>query len=336
VAQRLLGQEGADITLAENGALGVQAVTDMQPAYDAVLMDLQMPVMDGFEATRAIRQDLGLTQLPIIAMTANARPSDRAACLAAGMNDHVGKPFELDHLVATLHKHTGFVPAQGASVVPETLPAPTPVAAAAQDYPPGDLDMAGALQRVGGDEDIFSTVLQAFAKDMAQVPAQVQAHLAAEERVQAARALHTLKGLAATVGARHLSAVAARLEHQVKSGSPAHEHDAMLETLRQAIHALSQTLTPVLMRYALAQAVPVQDVAQMPALDRVKLRQDLTTLAGLLENSNLMALGVHNLVQQTFGPQLPQELKPLKEAMALLDFAGARVLCEGLIQSHCT
>jgi len=333
VAQRLLSQEGADITLAENGALGVQAVADMQPAYDAVLMDLQMPVMDGFEATRAIRQSLGQTRLPIIAMTANAMASDREACLAAGMNDHVGKPFELDSLVAKLHKHTGFVPAAG-DAVPVATPV-APAAAAALDHPPGDLDMAGALERVGGDEEMFSTVLQAFAKEMVQVPAQVQAQLAAGDLVQAARALHTLKGLAATVGARHLSAVAARLEQMAKKGAPAAEHDAMLDTLRQAIEALSGTLTPVLQRYEAAQSLTEAEASPALPLDRAQLKQDLDTLARLLRNSELVAVEVHSLVQKTFGPHLHKELVPLKEAMASLDFAGALVQCEGLIQSHC-
>jgi two-component system sensor histidine kinase/response regulator len=107
VAKGLLTQEGATVTLADNGQLGFDAVVAEQPAFDAVLMDVQMPVMDGYTATRAIRQELGLTALPIIAMTANAMASDRAACLAAGMNDHVGKPFELDHLVAMLLRITG-------------------------------------------------------------------------------------------------------------------------------------------------------------------------------------------------------------------------------------
>jgi CheY-like chemotaxis protein len=70
-------------------------------------MDVQMPVMDGYAATRVIREELGLTALPIIAMTANAMASDRAACLAAGMSDHVGKPFDLDHLVAMLIRYAG-------------------------------------------------------------------------------------------------------------------------------------------------------------------------------------------------------------------------------------
>jgi PAS domain S-box-containing protein len=102
VAKGLLTKEGADITVADNGQLGVAAVASAEPPFDAVLMDIQMPVMDGYEATRAIRQKMGLTTLPIIAMTANAMASDRIACLDAGMDDHVGKPFDLDHLVATL------------------------------------------------------------------------------------------------------------------------------------------------------------------------------------------------------------------------------------------
>ncbi len=102
VAKGLLSKEGAEITMADNGELGVAAVTGAQPQFDVVLMDLQMPVMDGYAATRAIRHELGLTSLPIIAMTANAMASDRAACIEAGMDDHVGKPFQVDHLVETM------------------------------------------------------------------------------------------------------------------------------------------------------------------------------------------------------------------------------------------
>ena len=102
VAKGLLAREGAVVTLADNGALGVEAIAQAQPGYDAVLMDVQMPVMDGYTATRAIRTELGLSDLPVIAMTANVMDSDREACLASGMNDHIGKPFELDDLVACL------------------------------------------------------------------------------------------------------------------------------------------------------------------------------------------------------------------------------------------
>jgi signal transduction histidine kinase/FixJ family two-component response regulator len=105
VAQELLASQGAQVTLAANGQLGAEAVASTQPPFDAVLMDIQMPVLDGYGATRLIRQRWSPQQLPIIAMTANAMASDRQACLAAGMNDHVGKPFDLNHLVAVLLQH---------------------------------------------------------------------------------------------------------------------------------------------------------------------------------------------------------------------------------------
>jgi CheY-like chemotaxis protein len=102
VAQELLMAEGAEVALAENGLQGVQAVFAAEGAFDAVLMDLQMPVMDGLMATARIRERFDQQALPIIAMTANAMASDRQACLEAGMNSHVGKPFELDDLVSAL------------------------------------------------------------------------------------------------------------------------------------------------------------------------------------------------------------------------------------------
>jgi CheY-like chemotaxis protein/HPt (histidine-containing phosphotransfer) domain-containing protein len=326
VAKGLLGQEGADIALAENGALGVQAVANMHPPFDAVLMDLQMPVMDGFEATRAIRQDLGLAHLPIIAMTANAMPSDREACLAVGMNDHMGKPFDINHLVATLQKLTG-------RTTPQVAPAP--VATAKPISAPGDLDQEGALARVGGDHDIYATVLQAFASEVRQAPDQVTGFLAEGDPVAAARALHTLKGLSATVGARHLSAVAADLEQQVKRGASVHEHPQMLERLKGAITALVATLEPVLQHYADEQSSPAEQRGILDMADRIRLQHDLEALVALLGNSNMVALSVHALVQQAFGPQLGQDLAPLRNAMNVLDFAAAQAACEALLDSHC-
>jgi len=107
VAEELLAAEGALVALAANGRLGVEAVAAARPPFDAVLMDIQMPVMDGYAATREIREVLGYKTLPIIAMTANALESDRQDCLAAGMNEHVGKPFDVVHLVAVIQRLTG-------------------------------------------------------------------------------------------------------------------------------------------------------------------------------------------------------------------------------------
>ncbi len=106
VAEELLTSEGAYVAMAANGQLGVDAVAAANPQFDAVLMDIQMPIMDGYTATRTIREQLGLIDLPIVAMTANAMASDREECLAAGMTEHVGKPFDLPNLVNLLLRLT--------------------------------------------------------------------------------------------------------------------------------------------------------------------------------------------------------------------------------------
>jgi PAS domain S-box-containing protein len=106
VAKELLDQEGAVVDIACNGRLGLDALAEANEAFDAVLMDMQMPVMDGCAATRAIRLDPKHQQLPIIAMTANNTASDRQTCLDAGMNDHVGKPFDINYLVDVILKYT--------------------------------------------------------------------------------------------------------------------------------------------------------------------------------------------------------------------------------------
>jgi len=331
VAQGLLSQEGAIVTLADNGRLGVDALMTAEPVFDAVLMDLQMPVMDGFEATRAIRAVGRLSQVPIIAMTANAMASDREACLAAGMNDHVGKPFELDHLVAILHSHTGgHLGAQD----PQLPAAHVATAAdnATHDHPPGDLDVQGALNRVGGDTGMYATVLGAFAREMQRAPDQVQAHLQAQEPAEAVRALHTLKGLAATVGARHLASVAARLEQKVRnSDALIQDHQAQFAELRSAMDALTLALVPVLQQYQEAQSAAPACEEAVP-LDQQQFALDVDALLTLLRDSNMAALQAYALIKRRYSSQVP-DLAPMDAAMGTLDFATAQDLCAALLVS---
>ncbi|MDD4943521.1 MAG: response regulator, partial [Rhodoferax sp.] len=107
IASELLEGEGALVTLANHGQHALDLVAAAGAVFDVVLMDMQMPVMDGLTAARALRQTWDAHTLPIVAMTANAQEDDRQACLEAGMNDHVGKPFNLKHLVAVLQRITG-------------------------------------------------------------------------------------------------------------------------------------------------------------------------------------------------------------------------------------
>ena len=321
VAQGLLSQEGASVTLADNGQLGVEAVTQAKGAFDVVLMDLQMPVMDGYTATRTIRQELGLVDLPIVAMTANAMASDRTACLEAGMNDHVGKPFELDHLVAVLLEHTGYSPA--ASVDPAPHPATSPAHFSIDSDQPSAMDVEGALSRLGGNTTVYTNILEAFVLDVMQVPDQLAAQLTQTQPADAVRTLHTLKGLAATVGATQLARIAAQMETRVKSGVTEFEHVEIGSQLRTAIHATVKALTPVLQQLS---PTPMADISA--EMTEEQLRANMTILLDWLTTSNMQALEIFDTMRQGQGERWVALLQPLGEAIGRLDFPAAVNLCE--------
>jgi CheY-like chemotaxis protein len=323
VAQGLLSAEGADITLADDGERGVEAVLTTQPPFDVVLMDVQMPVMDGYTATRNVRAQPGFQDLPIIAMTANAMASDRAACLAAGMNDHVGKPFDLDHLVATVLRFCGRSPAsQTPSVVPSV--------AAPAGYPPGDLDLQGALSRLGGNEDLLADILKPFAQDLPQVPQRVAGLLSAGAAAELARALHTLKGLASTVGARHLAQVLAQLEQRSKDLPASADRSWMVDTLQSAVDATAASLKPVLASYESA-AAGADGALAGQALQQPDVRADVQALAVLLENDDMQALEAYAALRTRHAEALGTALDPLDQAMASLEFVEALECCRALL-----
>jgi CheY-like chemotaxis protein len=226
VAQELLTDEGAHVALAANGQLGIDAVAAADPPFDAVLMDLQMPVMDGYAATARIRQYLGLTALPIIAMTANAMASDREACLAAGMNDHVGKPFDLTHLVATLLRHTGRASAPVTSVEPKAGAIPTELLEEAERR---GIDLTAALGRMGGNSHAYLRTLRSFFKDLATLPDQLTSLLQQGRFDESRRLMHTFRGLAGTLGIRPLASLAADAERMLGGAEAPAQQQALIE-----------------------------------------------------------------------------------------------------------
>jgi CheY-like chemotaxis protein len=290
-------------------------------------MDVQMPVMDGYAATRAIRQDLGLKDLPVIAMTANAMASDRAACLAAGMNDHVGKPFELDHLVAMLLRFTGQGAAAPVAVAVPPIPVMTPPGP--DSVQPADMDVQGALERLGGDAAMLATVLQSFSKDLSGAPAQLVVQLAAGDTVGATRSLHTLKGLSATVGAQALAVAVTQLESRLKAGVAETEHAAVVQALQQAVDAMAAPLRSALQHYPVAQVAARAEPAAAASHPQL-LERDLQALCAMLQASDMVALTTYARMRQTHQTEMAQVLESLDAAMAVLDFGQALVICQGL------
>ena len=222
VGKELLRRAGVEVTLANNGA---EALAMLQTAdFDLVLMDIHMPEMDGFEATRRLRAMPQFAHLPVIAMTAAATVQDRNKCLEAGMNDHIGKPFDLGQLLDTIARWSGrqVQPAEARSAMVEH--AKVQVADVAQNFIPAALpgvDCASAIGKLFGRQDMYQRLVGMFLSNYADAPALFSGYAdVASQELRLLRA-HSLISSAAMLGAWPLSA-AARAYEQVLTESAAH------------------------------------------------------------------------------------------------------------------
>jgi CheY-like chemotaxis protein len=301
VAQELLEDEGAVVTLAGGGVEGAHLATATEPPFDAILMDLQMPDLDGFEATQRLlkRRPKSL----VIAMTANAMESDRQACLAAGMRDHIAKPVDLEQLVACLRRHVGQAGAAADPVA--TAPAA-----------PQLLDRAAALQRLGGRQPLYDRLIQSFVQDVPDEMDALRQYVRQASVPDTVRVLHTLRGLAGAVGANALAADAGAQEQAVRARADVQAADA--DALQRRLDETLALLTP-----PPAPAVAAEPVDPLEALRR--LRQ-------LLVERNMRSVAA---CEQLAGQAdaLGPEFVELSTAIGRLDFAKALKACDGLLEN---
>ncbi|VAW87926.1 diguanylate cyclase/phosphodiesterase (GGDEF & EAL domains) with PAS/PAC sensor(s) [hydrothermal vent metagenome] len=211
VIQELLEASGIRVTITNNGAMAVQAVHTN--VFDLVLMDLQMPDMDGYQATRMIRRNPQFKQLPIVAITAHAMAGDREKCLAAGMNDHLPKPIDPDLLYSTLSKWI-VLPAQTTHPAEEATNRRKKVSGDVALLPatlPG-INIDKGLLRIGGNRQLFRTLLLQFIEDHCDDDTTLINALEAEDKGRARRIVHTLRSVAGSIGAEPLEEKCEALE----------------------------------------------------------------------------------------------------------------------------
>ncbi len=238
VVVSLLKHQGISADVAEHGRQALEMLESS--VYDAVLMDCQMPVMDGYEATRAIRQQARFATLPVIAMTANVMNEDIRDALACGMNDHISKPIHVQTMLETLVRW--LTPSRGESLV-ETTRIAHPERGS-EGLGTRHFDYARGLRDLGGDPDLYHRLLGKFADNQKLTIQETRKAQTAGETVEALRLLHTLKGIAGTLHAERLKELATEAEAALKQDPLAPLDYQNLEQALQDVIGEIATLTP--------------------------------------------------------------------------------------------
>lgn len=319
VAKTMLEKMGASVRCAVNGKEALELL--MEHPFDVVLMDLQMPIMDGYTAVAHLRSDGRFTHLPVIALTAHAMSGDRERSLEAGMDDHITKPIDPDQMFQTLLKWT-----QADPVNAEFEPVLEVSATSLLNKLPG-LEIQSALNRVSGDQVLYSQLLQQYLTSYSDLLPSIERHLRAKD-FEALRAYaHGLKGVSATLGASQLQAVATQLESL--NVLPQDGGISLLHNVEQASIEAVGSMQQVIQQVKNQSTEDKRPVEQGPDLLDV-----LQELRPLLESGDINALdmatkllGCRNLSQQE-----QTLVQALQEATQGFDFEQAQILLNELLE----
>jgi CheY-like chemotaxis protein len=325
VAMGLLEPAHMSIDLAENGELAVQMVGKHD--YDLVLMDMQMPVMDGITATMAIRSNPRFRELPIIAMTANAMDAEREMCRQAGMNDHVSKPIDPDTLFAAVMRWI-----KPRRTLPSSTPAQKVEAASPQNLPDlpdiDGVDVKDGLKRVGGNSRLYRDLLMKFAAKHSNAGLQVADALHIGDRNAAERIAHTIKGVAGNIGIKPVQLAAEKLEKAIR------ESDSAVETMLHDFTSILRTQID-----AIEQALPLEtlglEVESRKSFDPRAASHGITQLRSQLEASDGDSEETFRTLQSVLAGQVEKaRLDALGADISDFNFAGALSKLDEIAKEH--
>ncbi len=333
VAGELLQDAGFMVDIADNGQIAVDKVRARigGPNYDIVLMDMQMPVMDGIAATRTIRQWITPQALPILAMTANAMQVDRDRCSAAGMQGFVAKPIDPDELWQGLRQwirpRAGLGSAsEKTAKVADAAAAPgqaMPLAEALRDVQ--GLDLQLGLHRVLGKESLYTAMLRKFSSSQSQACQQMREALADGDRATAERMAHTLRGVAGNIGAMGLQDQAGAVESAIRLHATSARVEELLAALQATLDPLQAALATALQRLA----APARATGDGPALEVLYDR-----LQSLLDAADFRAADLFDEHREKFKLAGPAGYQRMDEAMRDYDFELALTELRKIMATH--
>jgi two-component system, sensor histidine kinase and response regulator len=326
VATELLRGAGLMVDVADNGQIAVEKVQVV--AYDIVLMDMQMPVMDGLSATRIIRQMPQFEHLPIVAMTANAMQRDREACRAAGMDDHLAKPIEVRELFQALLKWVKPTESAAAEADALGLTSSVPaIAAANPDSAPAlpkgiaGLDTALGLRRVLGKVPSYVSMLEKYVVGQSGTVAALRDALAAADRETATRLAHTTKGVSGNIGATTVQQRAEALEQALQQGAPLEVTSPLVDALALQIQPLLAAIAAQLPKQAPPQA---QKATPTPApLDQAQLNAVTQRLQSLLQEMDADASAWMDRHRALLSAAYPEHFIAIRQAVENFEFDDA-------------
>jgi two-component system sensor histidine kinase/response regulator len=330
IMDALLDSFGATVTLAEDGARAVAAVSESE--FDAVLMDVQMPEMDGYEATKRIRADPRFTKLPIIATTAHAFKTDQELCLAAGMNDHISKPIDPEELARKL---LAWVepkerPSTAREVPPCTKGRPEPGLPA---QIPG-INTAAALKRLAGNEQRLRRILRSFGSHYRQAASEIKTAWSGGAHQEAGRLAHKVKGVAGSIGAEELHRCVVDLEAALQRG----ESDGIAEHFERFERELGRVVTSV-SELERAEASKLPDMTEPSGASAVasseELESKMVELAELLAKNSLRSVRCYGALSARLGDATDSpDIERLGQEIDRLDYPSARGTLRRLAARH--
>jgi CheY-like chemotaxis protein len=318
VARETLESAGASVSIANHGGEAVEILTrgEQPPSFDVVLMDVQMPEVDGLTATKLLRTKPELRELPIIAMTADVMAEAVQRCLGAGMNDHVGKPIDPDALFDTLARWTKWrdVKAEG----PSARPARTDDEVTVPEIE--GIEVAGGLQRVAGNKRLYVDLLRQFVAWQGSTAAEIEVALENGDRRLAERLAHSVKGVAGNIGIDGIFQLAGRLQNAIHESCDdaqvvLKEFSSELDRQVEAIQAALRAQTPV-----------PQGAKDSQIYDPGEARADIGRLRALLEARDADAVDAYDRLAEILrGPADSTRLDALGAAVNAFEYGAARL-----------
>lgn len=321
IAIELLTMAGLNVATANNGQEAVDMV--QQTSFDAVLMDIQMPVMDGYQATKVIRGLGEFEQLPIIAMTANAMSGDRERCIDAGMNDHLAKPINPQEVYKTL--------SQWVEPTGNELTLTQPQLDQEETFEVNGFDTVSAIARMGGNVKAYKKTLARVVESERDVTGRTRRAIEQQDLTTAIIAIHSLKGIAGNIGADHLFIPTEALEHRLQSLKDS-QSPALLDELEPQIGEIETLVQEMIDAIEIALASSKENRGSSNTFDAEKFSQLTTALFQQIEDFDSSASDTFDEIRDIIDESKNKKLvDDIAQSLGSFDFDVAPPLIKDLI-----